>query len=255
LAWTNTLARPDYFKLVPFVEYNPEDLELIEGNPELKPAVSMNLDFMAENYFKSIGLVSGGVFYKNIDDFQYERVLNDVNRPPYGDLDEYVTFENGGSATIFGIEAAFQRQFDFLPGLWKGLGLYLNYTYTNSEADGIVGREDETLGLPGTAKHMFNASLSYESEKLVLRASVNHASDYLDELGGEAFEDRFYDKQTFVDLNGSYAFTPSWRIFAEVINLTNQPLRYYQGRSDLTMQAEYYNMRMNIGLKFDLFGD
>ena len=255
LAWTNTLARPDYYKLVPFVEYNSEDLELVQGNPELKPATSMNLDFMAENYFKSIGLVSGGVFYKDVENFQYEKVENDIVHPVYGELDEFVTFENGGSASILGFEAAFQRQFDFLPGIMKGFGLYLNYTYTHSEADGIEGRESETLGLPGTAKHMYNASLSYESQKLVVRASINHASDYLDELGGETFEDRYYDKQTFVDLNASYAFTPSWRIFAEVNNLTNQPLRYYQGRSDLTMQEEYYNMRMNIGIKFDLFGE
>ena len=255
LAWTNTLARPDYFKLVPFVEYNSEDLELVQGNPELKPATSMNLDFMAENYFKSIGLVSGGVFYKNVEDFQYEKVQNDIVHPVYGELDEFVTFENGGSASILGFEAAFQRQLDFLPGFLKGFGIYLNYTFTDSEADGIEGREDEEIGLPGTAKHMYNISLSYETERLVLRASVNHASDYIDELGGDSFEDRFYDKQTFVDLNGSYAFAPNWRIFAEVNNLTNQPLRFYQGRSELTMQEEYYNIRMNIGLKFDLFGN
>ncbi|NJN25816.1 MAG: TonB-dependent receptor [Cyclobacteriaceae bacterium] len=254
-AWTNSLARPDYFKLVPFEEYNPDDQELVQGNPELKPAVAMNLDLMAENYFKSIGLVSGGVFYKNIDDFQYERVQNDIVHPVYGELDEFVTFANGGSAKIFGFEAALQRQLDFLPGFLKGFGVYLNYTYTSSEADGIVGRENETIGLPGTAKNMYNASLSYESEKLVLRASVNHASDYIDELGGDSFEDRYYDKQTFVDLNGSYAFSPNWRVFVEVNNLTNQPLRYYQGKPQYTMQDEYYNMRMNVGIKFDLFGN
>jgi TonB-dependent receptor len=255
LAWTNTLSRPDYFKLVPFEEFNPEDMELVQGNPELKPAISMNLDFMAENYFRSVGLVSGGVFYKNIEDFQYERVENDIVHPVYGELDDFVTFDNGGSATLFGFEVAFQRQLDFLPGFLKGFGIYFNYTYTNSEAEGIVGRENETIGLPGTAKNMYNASLSYETERLVLRASVNHASDYIDELGGDSFEDRFYDKQTFIDLNGSYAFSPNWRIFAEVNNLTNQPLRFYQGRSDLTMQEEYYNMRMNIGIKFDLFSN
>ena len=102
---------------------------------------------------------------------------------------------------------------------------------------------------------MFNASLSYETPKLVLRASLNYASDYIDELGGDAFEDRFYDKQTFIDLNGSYAFTPQWRFFFEVNNLTNQPLRYYQGVSSRTMQVEYYNVRFNAGLKFDLFND
>ena len=148
---------------------------------------------------------------------------------------------------VTGIETAFQKQF-------RGLGIYLNYTYTTSTTEGIEGREGEDISLPGTAPHMFNASISYETKALVARISLNHASDYIDELGGEAFEDRFYDKQTFLDFNASYAFTPNWRVFLEWNNLTNQPLRFYQGTADLTMQEEYYNMRFNLGVKFDMFG-
>ena len=40
-------------------------------------------------------------------------------------------------------------------------------------------------------------------------------------------------------------------LITEANNLTNQPLRYYQGFQDYTMQAEYYSIRMNAGLKFD----
>ncbi|MBX2843116.1 MAG: TonB-dependent receptor [Flammeovirgaceae bacterium] len=252
-AVTQTLARPDYFKLVPFEAFNPDGPELEAGNPNLNPSVSSNLDFMAENYFKSIGIVSAGGFYKNIQDFIYTRVEENYSHPVYGDDIEFVTYQNGNAVDVYGFELAFQRQLDFLPGFMKGLGIYLNYTNTNSNASGIQGREDEDLVLPGTAKHMFNGSLSYETKKLVLRLSLNHASDYLDELGGETFEDSFYDKQTFLDFNGSYAFTPKWRLFVDINNITNQPLRYYQGVSNRTMQAEYYNLRMNVGVKFDLF--
>ncbi len=257
LAWTNTLARPDYYILVPFEEYNSEDGELVLGNPVLDPATSMNFDLMAENYFKSIGLVSAGLFYKNVDNFIYEKVTPEYDYTFGGNTEEVelTTWDNGGTAKIRGFEAAFQRQLDFLPGILSGFGVYFNYTYTDSETDGIEGREDEEIALPGTAKNMYNFSLSFETEKLVLRASVNHASDYIDELGGDAFEDRFYDKQTFLDFNGSYAFKPTWRVFVELNNITNQPLRYYQGVPERTMQAEYYNMRMNLGLKFDMFGN
>ncbi len=256
LAWTNALSRPDYFALVPFEEYNSEDQELVLGNPALNPATSMNVDFMLENYFKSIGLVSGGFFYKNIDDFIYERVEPDYAYQIGGSTEsvELVTWGNGGTANVTGFELAFQRQLDFLPGALKGFGVYLNYTFTNSETTGIEGREGEELDLPGTAKNMYNFSLSYETEKLVMRASLNHATDYLDELGGDSFEDRFYDKQTFLDFNASYAISKNWRIFVELNNLTNQPLRYYQGIAERTMQTEYYSRRMNFGVKFDLFG-
>ncbi len=254
LAWTNTLSRPNYYDLVPYQAYNSDDEELVEGNADLDPYRSMNLDLMYENYFKSVGLISGGAFYKSIDDFIYQRTFNNFNHARFGEVD-YTTFLNGEGAEVYGLEVSLQRQFDFLPGFLKGFGVYVNYTHTQSETEGIEGRDEESIALPGTAENMFNASLSYETSKLVLRLSLNHASDYVDELGADAFEDRYYDKQTFLDLNASYALNKNWRIFAEANNITNQPLRYYQGIQERTMQLEYYNFRMNLGLKFDFFGN
>jgi TonB-dependent receptor len=246
-AWTNTIARPNYFDLVPYAEFSLQDQELSRGNPDLIATTATNFDLMAEHYFKSIGLISLGGFYKNLDNFIYRQTLQNYSDPQFGDDLQYSLPRNGGNATVAGVEVSFQRQ------IWKGLGLYTNYTFTQSTTEGIEGREDDALSLPGTAEHMFNASLSYETAKLVLRVSLNYASGYIDELGGESFEDRFYDKQTFLDVNVSYAFTPSLRFFAEGNNLTNQPLRFYQGIPSRTMQAEYYNARYNFGLKFDLF--
>jgi hypothetical protein len=34
--------------------------------------------------------------------------------------------------------------------------------------------------------------------------------------------------------------------------LTNQPLRYFQNNKEYTMQAEYYGLRANLGVKWDL---
>lgn len=42
------------------------------------------------------------------------------------------------------------------------------------------------------------------------------------------------------------------RFFAEANNLTNQPLRYYQGVKERTAQIEFYGPRFNTGLKLDL---
>lgn len=246
-AWTNTIARPNYFDLVPYAEFSPQDQELARGNPDLIATTAMNFDLMGEHYFKTIGLVSLGGFYKNLDNFIYTQTIQNFSDPRFGSDLEFTTPRNGGAATVLGFEAAFQRQ------IWKGLGVYTNYTFTRSTTEGIEGREQDDLSLPGTAEHMFNASLSYETKKLVVRVSLNYASGYIDELGGENFEDRFYDKQTFLDVNASYAFTPRLRAFFEGNNLTNQPLRFYQGIPERTMQAEYYNARFNIGLKFDLF--
>lgn len=246
-AWTNTIARPNYYDLVPYAFFSPEDEELERGNPNLKAATAMNFDLMAERYYENVGLFSFGGFYKDIDNFVYTITTQGFTDPQFGTNLQYSRPENGGTASVYGFETSFQRQ------IFKNFGVYLNYTYTQSSTTGIEGRDEDDLQLPGTAKNMFNASLSYENKKFVVRVSLNYASDYLDELGGENFEDRFYDKQTFLDVNASYAITPKWRLFMEGNNLTNQPLRYYQGIQARTMQMEYYNARFNFGLKFDLF--
>lgn len=252
-AWTNTLARPNYFDLVPYAIFVPSDDELARGNPGLKPTRSMNFDLMFENYFKSVGIVSAGLYYKDITDFIYTRTQQNIVDSQFGAVNRLTRPENGGSASIFGFETSFQRQLDFLPGIWKGLGVYLNYTYISSSTGGIEGRESDDLRLPGTAEHMFNASLSFETAKLVLRVSLNYASDYINEFANDTFGDVYYDRQTFLDVNASYAFTQNLRVFAEVNNLTNQPLRFYQGIRERTFQEEFYNVRFNFGLKFDLF--
>ena len=250
-AWTNTLARPNYYDLVPYRNVVAEDEEIFEGNPNLEPTTSMNFDLMAEHYFRSVGIVSAGAFYKQVAGFIYFLQSEDAATG----FDK-IQPQNGGNADLFGFEVAVQRQLDFLPGIWKGLGVYLNYTYLSSSADGIRNEDGDLrddLDLPGAAPHMLNASLSFETKRLVLRASLNYSDAYIDEVGDSDFADRYYDRQLFLDVNGSFAITEQLRVFAEANNLTNQPLRYYQGVSERTMQMEYYNARFNLGLKYDLF--
>ena len=252
-AWTNTLARPNYFDLVPYREINREDNEIAIGNPELTPTTSMNFDLMFEKYFETIGIVSAGVFYKDIKDF----IVTETREDYLFDGTTWDTYShpiNGGNATIFGFEAAAQRQLDFLPGFWKGFGVYANYTYTTSSVSDfqIEGREDEDISLPGTAEHTLNGSLSYDSKRFSFRASVNYTTDFVDEFGEEAFYDRYYDKAIYLDINANYASTPKFRVYVEANNLLNTPLYYYQGISSRVMQAEYYNARFQLGLKMDL---
>ncbi|WP_400261373.1 TonB-dependent receptor [Sphingobacterium sp. SG20118] len=268
-AFTTALARPNYYALTPYVSAISEDMEVSAGNPGLKATYSYNFDLMAEKYYKSIGLISAGVFYKNLNDFIYTYVdkqyttdkfdasFPDQKNPiPTGENWEFVQQRNGDNVDVYGFEVAFQRQLDFLPGAFlKGFGVYVNYTHTNSKAKGITNEEGEErsgVKLPGTAPHMFNGSLSWENNRFSSRVSLNYTAGYIDELGGSDFEDIFYGKQLFVDANASYKITKKLRIFAEANNLTNQPLRYYQGIASRTSQMEYYQARYNLGLKFDL---
>lgn len=274
-ALTTGIARPKYYDLVPYFNVLSSDQELSTGNPALKPIKSTNVDLMFERYFKSIGIVSGGIFYKHLNNFFYSyrdenyttaKFAADfpaiVNNPiAVGDNWQFLQRRNGSSVNVFGYELAFQRQLDFLPGFWKGFGIYTNYTYTTSKAKGIFDGSGnlirENVSLPGMAPHMFNGSLSYENKNLVLRLSANFTSAYVDDsddagYNADQFFDRFYDKQFFLDFNGSYALNKKLRLFTEVNNITNQGLRYYQGVKERTAQTEFYGVRFNMGIKFDV---
>ncbi len=256
-AWTNTLARPNYYDLVPYRVVSFEDNELEVGNPDLEPTRSANFDLMAERYFQSVGLMSAGIFFKDIRDFIFAYTLRNERDPVTGQtFSELTRPQNGSRAKLYGMEVALQRQLDFLPGLLRNVGVYANYTYTDSDIDGlnVEGREDDDLPLPGTSAHSGNFSLSYDGARLSLRGSANFNSAFLDpgEVGDSPFFDRYYDRVVNVDANGSFTVSNRTRIFVEANNLTNQPLRYYQGVRDRMMQEEFYAPRFTAGLKFDL---
>ncbi|MFA8341495.1 MAG: TonB-dependent receptor [Rhodothermaceae bacterium] len=253
IAWTNTIARPNYYHLVPYRKLAEDREELEVGNQALEPTTSMNFDIMGEKYFRTVGLISAGVFYKMIDDFIYVHSEKNYSDPVSGKVfEKYLQPRNGAEAKLFGFEVAFQRQLDFLGGFFRNIGLYTNYTYTWSTTDNPSFPEND-LELPGTAPHTLNASLTFQTEKIVLGVSFNYSSAYIDgdELDLTPGLERYYDEVTYLDINGSYAITPKWRFFFEANNLLNQPLRYYAGSSSRTFQAEYYNARFNAGVKFD----
>jgi TonB-dependent receptor len=190
LAWTNTLARPNYFDLVPYQQINTEDNEISIGNPALEATTSMNVDILLEHYFKNIGLISGGLFYKNLTNVIATKTQNDVNfqGTTYEQFRQPV---NAGDADLFGFEIGLQRRLDFLPGALGNFTVYTNYTYNQSKLKDVKleGREEEDLPLVGTPKNLFNLSLAYDLKKLDLRLSYNFADSFIEEYNDEAFYD------------------------------------------------------------------
>ena len=254
-SFTQTLSRPKYSALVPSVNIKRSDNEITIGNPELKPTTSYNFDLSADYYFRSIGLVSAGIFYKKIDDFIVDQVS--TNYEYQGNV--YTRFtqpKNAGNANLLGVELSYQRDFGFIAPALKCIGFYGTYTYTHSRVEdfNFEGRENEEgLSMPGSPAHTANASLYFEKAGLNIRVSYNFASDFIDEMGESTFYDRYYDKVNYMDANASYTFGKNIKttFYAEANNLLNQPLRYYQGTKDRTMQAEYYGVKVNAGVKIN----
>ena len=251
--YNQSISRPKYSAIVPGMKISRGDNEITVGNPGLKATTSHNIDLNAEYYWKSIGLVSAGLFYKRIEGFIVDEVA--YNKEYEGNLwTKFTQPKNGGNANIFGVELAWQRDFSFITPAMKCLGLYATYTYTRSRITdfNFEGRENEKgLSLPGSPEHTANLSLYFDKCGFSARASFNYASAFIDEMGASSFYDRYYDAVKYLDLNVSYTFGRKTKItvYADCNNLLNQPLRYYQGSKDYTMQQEYYGVKLNGGVK------
>ncbi len=252
LGWTNTYSLPSYFDLAPYRIINREDEEIEQGNPGIDPTRSMNLDFMVEYYFSSMGVISAGVFYKDIQDFRYLRLFIEDS----GQFQGYETEQavNGDEAEVLGAEFNLQQQFTFLPGFASGFGIFLNYTYSWSEATVFGETENDTrIGpLPGQSESVGNAALSYQNGGFTGRISVNYNGAFTTALRETPESDRYHDERYQLDVTATQSITSNMSVYLELMNLTNQPQRYYHGISARPEQQEYYSWWGNLGLKFNL---
>jgi TonB-dependent receptor len=263
-AVTYSYARPNFSEIIPAQEINREDGIATVGNANLKPVKAINYDLMAEHYFGSVGILSGGLFYKQLDNFIYRRILFNSPYPLTGtpaiSAINVVQSQNGNEAKVLGTELALQRRLSFIPAL-RDFSVYLNYTYSHSKANiqSRVADEDnanatEEIQLPGQSDHVGNASLAYEGKKFSARLSLNFNSSYVSEIGATKNEDIFIKDRMQLDANLGYAINNRFRLFADVLNITNQPLQAYQGNTTQYIQREFYSHWVRFGLRFNVQG-
>ena len=135
---------------------------------------------------------------KNIEDFIffYKRFAHEGD-PSIGNFKK-VQIEmamNGNKAFIYGAELVSQFKFNFISGFFSNFGVYLNYTFTYSEAYInqrypaneisnviIFGEQDtsvfskqgeEIITLPGQSMHSANLALFFESGKFYAKITAN----------------------------------------------------------------------------------
>ena len=257
-AWTNTIGRPSYGDISPTREFeigepSPGVFEggLSEGNPDLDPFESMNLDLSAEYYFSEFGIVSAAVFYKDIENPIFDDSVTLEN----------VTFEgqdfreleisrpaNADSGEILGIEFAYQQEFTFLPAPFDGLGFSGSLTLVDSELN-VPGREDEDLPFLGQSDTLYSIALSYQKGRFDAVLAYDFASSYLDGLEGEPSRDIFYNDFGRLDARVSYQLNDNLGLFAEFENLNDEPGHEYQGgNKNWVTGYELYDYTAYVGI-------
>ncbi len=256
-----SVVRPKLSSIAPrfVVEENEDgDREGTFGNPDLKPYRAWNVDFTTEYYFARNAVVQGGVFYKRISDFIVDATFEEDDAPYEGVYNGIPFTEatiplNGDKATVKGFEFAYQQALDFLPGALDGLLVNLNYTYTDAKgrlADG-TSTDGRSIPLTASSKHTFNAVLGYEKGPVSVRLSGAYRSGYLDEIAGDAEEDRYVRDHFQLDLTAKYQVMKNVQLIGELVNILDEPYTAYNrfGGSQRLMQYEEYGITAKFGVK------
>ncbi|MCX2473447.1 TonB-dependent receptor [Pedobacter sp. MC2016-05] len=249
-AVTRSLSRPGYYDLVPWQEVEPRRKRMKIGNPNLDQATSTNVDFLFEHYLKSLGLISGGVFYKNIENYIFESIYTQVG----GQFNGYQVTQtvNGANAHVYGYEIAWQQQLTFLPGFLNGFGIYGNFTQIQSKftVPGIVS--ERTVRLPSMRPKVGNASLSYEKYGFSGRISVNFYDTFISELAEVQANDLMEKGRVQLDFSASQKISKKFSIFMGISNINNAQiiLDYGDGRPN---DHKYYSSWANLGFKYTPF--
>jgi TonB-dependent receptor len=209
-AWSRTLSRPGVDQLNERVRLgtlpdtnNGEGVPSTfggfaafqTGNANLLPQLSSNFDLSWEWYFADAGSLTVSGFYKDISDPIIAGALNaqfaggtfEASRPTQ------VTSPEDG--TLQGFEIAYNQFYDFLPGLWSGLGFQANYTYIDAELpspdvpenlldgfadDPLVARFENDRGIfPRVSDHNLNLIGLYEKGNVQARVAWNWRSEFL----------------------------------------------------------------------------
>jgi TonB-dependent receptor len=251
-AYTETISRPKFEDAAAFqiIESKTEEddgefvteREAEVGNPELKPYESTNLDFALEYYPGHIGIISAGIFYKEIENFV---IFADVaDTPEWDGFDEVVQAVNGETAELSGIELSWVKAFD------NGLLLSTNGTFSSSNAVTMLDGERYETSLPNQSDTIMNFTIGYETNDLNLRLTTTYKSDNLEEIDGDML--RMEDTHQQIDFTAKYYMNEEMTIYFNAVNLTDEPFYNYFDQPNKNAQYEEYGRTVEVGFRWQM---
>ena len=262
LTYSTGIARPGFNQntAATTVDFTQSPVAISRGNPNLQPTTGNNFDLSVEYYLPNAGIVQFAAFDKEFNNYIVPRdqlgVTNDPAAP--GQLANVSTWLNVSDAWARGITLAYHQKFVWLAKPWDGLGIEGNFTYVDSNileytaaqaaAAGFAAQNQYGL-LPGTSPVTWNLAGFYEAYGVQLRLAGEYVAHSLFSLGGAKQLDAIQDSRFTLDLSSSYQINSTWTVYFDAKNLTNQPLRYYEGYVDRPIQREFYDITVEGGVR------
>lgn len=270
-SYAKTIGRPDYANIIPNTDINYDDSNPSTGfitirNTALKPWTADNFDFSLEYYFKKGGLVSAGVFQKNLADFWVTQggTVTQALADELGIGSEFVgwsvsTTVNGGDARITGGEVNWVQPLAFLPGWGRHFTLKANGTKLDLSGSNLAD-------FRGFIEQTGNFSVAFEKKPVSFNVTFNYrgrqkgttatapAAQTGAQYGATTGFFEYYAPRTYLDISGEVKVAKHLSIFAGVRNALNKPQviqRYNDASPDYarTYRQEEFGVSCSLGVK------
>lgn len=246
--YSTGIARPGFFQTLQSSSVDVGGQSVTTGNPQLKPTYGNNFDAALEYYLPGAGIISIGLFDKEFRNYIVARTVRGAY-PGITGIATISTFENVSGAYARGVEGQFVYKFNELQLGLDGFGFDLNGTYADTS---VTLRDGESAALPGAIDLTGNAALFYEAHGIKVRLAGQYQSAVLFGIGDSRARDIFQNHRFTLDASAEYALMPGVNLYGNAKNLTNAPLRFYEGSRNRPIQREYYDVTLEVGVKIKL---
>jgi TonB-dependent receptor len=247
-AFSTAIYRPGFNQISAAKTIDFSNGTISQGNPSLQPTTDYNFDLSLEYYLPNGGILSGGAFDKEYENYIVPTTLTitNVTNAAAGQTFLENSFKNIGGSEVQGLEFQYTQQFLFLPEPFNGFGFDGNYIYNHSRGE-IRPGEFETL--PSTSQQNFNAAVFYEAGPITARVASSFVSRNLFSVGPDRNTDVFSSPRFRLDFQSSYQLTKNLAASFAIHNITNTKLEFTE--SDVAsrpIQREFYNSDYLFGL-------
>lgn len=255
---TKTYARPTVAQVfggetVALTAPGSIDRTITRGNEDLVPQTALNLDVSVDYYGGEASVLRVGAFHKEISEVFFTASSTATNAQ--GGTDFISQPQNGGDATITGVEAGVIQGLTFLPGPLRNLSVELNAAYAWSEQDvlgpnGAVVRETD---LEGSYDFIGNLSLIYRHPRATARLAYLYNGVRLNAIdinpsGG--FNDSFRDHSQSLDADLSFRALEWLTVSLEARNILDdvEVYEYIGANEDAVTRAQYSGRSIGVGI-------
>lgn len=246
-AFSTAIARPGFNQITAARTVDLSQDVVSQGNPSLKPTTGQNYDLTLEYYLPNGGILAGGAFDKEFDNYIVPTGVFLDNFQGTGETFMSNSFKNISGSEVRGLEVQYTQQFTFLPAPFNGFGFDSNYTYNHSR--GQI-RPGEFEPLPSTSPQNFNAAIFYEAGPVTARVASSYVSRNLFSVGGDRNTDIFSSPRFRLDLQTSYAITPNLIAGFDAKNISNTPLEFTESQvASRPIQREFYDATYLFSLR------